>query len=457
MQIRTRLTLQFLIIGGAIMIIASCAIYFFSARFRQEDFYNRLENKASNTAKLLIEVDEIDVNLLRRIERDNPVNLPSEKIIIFNYKNEIIYSSDELKEIDIPNSLVNRIRLYERITFTQDGHEVLGLLYTERYDRFVVIAAARDNDGLKNLKYLGIILIFVNIISLVIFSVAGWFYSGRALEPISGVVRQVEDISITSLNLRVDEGNGSDEIARLAKTFNNMLDRLEEAFKVQKNFISNASHEIRTPLTSVYGQLQVLLMKDRKKEDYKAAVSSVVDDIKGLIELSNSLLLLAQTSSEQADKFVSQVRIDDILWQAAEEIRKVNSDYIINIHLANEFSSGDTEKLVVRGNEFLLKVAVSNLIENACKYSDNHAVNVCIEPHSNLVSVVFQDNGRGIDKDDIDKIFEPFHRGKNAKAIHGQGIGLSLVHRIIKNHNGTISLSSEIGIGTKIFINLPLE
>ena len=123
------------------------------------------------------------------------------------------------------------------------------------------------------------------------FFVAGWFYSGRALKPISDVVKKVEEISITSLNLRVFEGNGKDEIGRLAKTFNNMLERLETSFGMQKNFIANASHELRTPLTSINGQLEVLMMKDRSTDDYKSALGSVLDDIKSLIDLSNRLLL----------------------------------------------------------------------------------------------------------------------------------------------------------------------
>lgn len=456
MQIRTRLTLQFLLIGGAIMIIASCAIYLSSAIFGKDDFYNRLESKANITARLLIEVEEIDASLLRRIEKDNPVNLPSEKIIIYNYKNEILYSSDEQNEMEISTSVLNRIRLYEKITFKQGENDVLGVLYAERYDRFVVIAAAKDIIGLLKLKNLKIILLTVNIVSFLILSIAGWFYSGKALEPISTVVRQVEDISIASLNLRVDEGNGTDEIARLAQTFNKMLERLEEAFKMQKDFISNASHEIRTPLTSVYGQLQVLLIKDRSSDEYKSTVNSVVEDIQNLIMLSNSLLLLAQTSSETTDKSFSNVRIDEILWQAVEEINKVNESYNINISISINESSNADELMLIEGNEFLLKVALSNIIENGCKYSYNHSVDIKIECQGKSISLVFTDQGRGIEAEDIEKIFEPFYRGQNSKQVQGHGIGLSLVKRIITNHSGTIKISSVKGKGTSVVLSLPL-
>ena len=456
MKIRTKLTLQFLIIGGAIMIGASWAIYFSSSEFRRNDFYQRLESKAINTAKLLIEVDEISPELLRRIERDNPINLPDEKIIIFDYKNDTLYNTDDNRELYITVKDLNRARLYRRITFEQGDFEILGLLYTESYDRFVVIAAARDIDGLNQLRNLRIILFLVCLSSLVLIFIAGWFYSNRALSPISDVVARVEEISIASLNLRVDEGNGTDEIARLAKTFNNMLERLEEAFNMQRDFISNASHEIRTPLTSIYGQLQVLLMKERSVSDYKAAVGSVIDDIRNLTDMTNSLLLLAQTQSETSDKKLNRVRIDELLWQAAEDLKKVHPEYNVNIRISFLNSSGDADDMTVEGNDYLLKVALANIIENGCKYSDNHSVDVKIIPEGKELVLHFTDTGKGIPEEDIEKIFEPFKRGSNVQSISGHGIGLSLVRGIVKNYNGILKLSSQLGKGTEVTIILPI-
>ena len=111
--------------------------------------------------------------------------------------------------------------------------------------------------------------------------------------------------------------------ARLAKTFNKMLERLETSFAMQKNFIANASHELRTPLTSINGQLEVLMMKDRSTAEYKTALRSVLDDIRSLIDLSNRLLLIARTSAEGPVNFNKKIRIDEILWQAQEEIIKI--------------------------------------------------------------------------------------------------------------------------------------
>jgi signal transduction histidine kinase len=455
MQIRTKLTLQFLFIGGAIMVIASCAIYFSSAQFRKEDFYRRLENKAINTAKLLIEVDEIDASLLRRIERDNPVNLPEEKIIILDYKNDTLYSSDEEGTIRIEKEIVDQIRLDGRFFYRQGSYEIIGLLYSERFDRFTVLAAAIDITGVSKLKNLRIILSIVCLASILIFSVAGWIYAGKALAPISGVVKQVEDISIQSLNLRLDEGTENDEISKLTRTFNKMLDRLEEAFQLQKDFISNASHEIRTPLTSVYGQLQVLLLRERSVPDYKMAITSVVEDIRNLTDLVNSLLLLARASAETTDRNIKILRLDDILWQVTDELKKANEEFRINIRMDDSLYSGDADKMTVNGNEYLLKVAISNILENACKFSDDHTADVFITGRDKMVVVEFSDRGRGIPEKDLVLIFEPFYRASNAKTVPGHGIGLSLVHKIVRNHNGSVDIVSEAGMGTTVTVKLP--
>jgi len=168
MQIRTRLTLQFLLIGGIIMIIASAAIYFSSANFRQEDFYNRLRNKARSTARLLLDADNIDPNRVSELEKDNPVNLYNEKIIIINFLDDIIYSSDKEKEIKYSTTILENARLLQRVTYKQGSYQVIGTLYSAKFDRFVVIAAATDIAGHAFLKKLRIILIVVCIISIFI-------------------------------------------------------------------------------------------------------------------------------------------------------------------------------------------------------------------------------------------------------------------------------------------------
>lgn len=437
------------------MIISSVAIYMSSAGFRKEDFYNRLRNKARLTARIVLNADKSVTDELRRIDRDYPASLQSEKIIILNFLNDTIYNTDKKKEILISPDVPEKVRLYQRVIYKINDYEVLGTLYTNSGYRYVVIAAAKDPEGIAHLKKLKIILLSVCLISLLLFYIAGRFFAGKALKPVANVVKQVRDISITRMNLRVPEGNGTDEFGRLARTFNDMLERLQSSFASQKDFIANASHELRTPLTSINGQIEVLLMKDRSTEEYKAALMSVLEDLRSLIDLANRLLLIARTTSDNPVNFSEHIRIDELLWQIQDEMKRFGKN--CHIHIFMDDSLTDSEQITVAGDESLLKTAFSNIIENSCKFSNDNSVYISFRETGKWIEVIFKDNGIGIPEIDLKKILEPFFRAGNAISIPGSGIGLPLVNQIIRNHKGQLIITSTQGTGTTVTIRLPLR
>lgn len=453
MNIRNRLTLRFILSVAVIMIMSSLLIYVFSADYRVEDFYTRLRNKADNTANLLIEVDEVDIELLRKIEQNNPISLPNEKIVVYDFRNTIIFSTDEDHVISVNKNLLDRIRLEDEVRFRQGDYEVLGFLFKGRYDRFAVVAAATDTHGRSKLRNLRTILLSVFAISMVVIFVSGWFFAGKALQPISKVVRQVDEITINRLDLRVEEGNGKDEIAHLARTFNNMVARLEGAFTVQKNFIANASHELRTPLAAITGQLEVTLLNARSNAEYTAVLASVLEDIRTLNSLANRLLLLAQTSTEEGDYKRNRLRIDELLWQTRDELLRRHPSYTINVDLDETLD--DEAKLTIGGDEHLIRAALTNVIENGCKYSQDKRTDVLIGANRSGISIRFTDHGIGIPPDELDNIFQPFYRAANAQGLKGHGIGLSVVKRIVQMHGGTIHVESTPGNGSAFTLVFP--
>ncbi len=444
MNIRTRLTIQFLFIASVIMIVSLVAVFLLSAHYRQVDLYERLKNKANVTARLLIKVDEIDINLLRKIEKGNPMSLPDEKVIIFNYKNNILFSTDENNAIKTDINLLNKIRLEGEVKYKQGKYEVLGFLYSYKYDRFVVLAAATDIYGKKRINNLAIVLIIVVAVSLLLFMISGWIYAGKALKPITRIIKEVNDIKISSLNKRLHEGEGKDELEQLSHTFNNMLNEIEAAFKTQKGFIANASHELRTPLTAITGQLEFILMKPHTSEEYKNTLSSVFEDIKNLNMASKRLLLLAQTSSDISESAFLPVRMDEITWLACEDALRYSPDYNVKFNIDESL---DDETMTVAGDEQLLKIAIYNLIENGCKYSNDHTVIVNIRAAQPNVIIEVIDHGIGMTQEDIRQITTPFFRGDNVSSTKGTGIGHSLIDRIIKVHHGTIQIISELNKG----------
>lgn len=454
MEIRKKLTYQFIGIVAFILWFSLVAIYVLFSQARKEEFYHRLGSKAKLVAQMLLDIDEIDSELLKRIEKNNPLSLSNEKIVIFNYKNEKIYSTDDDSTLTFSETRIQQVRMEKELRFRQNNYEIFGQFYTGQFDRIVVFAAATDIFGINKLKNLRIIMLIVFILSLVIVFIAGRLFAIRALAPISNIVHQVNGIEVANLNARLDKGNEKDEIAHLAQTFNKMLERLEAAFLIQKNFIANASHELRTPLTVITGQLEVVLMKARTSEDYKNTLILVLNEIKDLNFLSNKLLLLAQTGTTGGEPNFVPVRIDDVLWKSQKEV--LNRNKIYSIEIIFEDGIDDDSKLLVSGNELLLKTALTNLMDNACKYSENHHAEVRLNSVNSILTIQFIDQGIGISPEEIDLIFHPFFRSKNVIHVAGHGIGLSLVMNIIAQHNGKIQVSSEMGKGSVFKLDIPV-
>ncbi len=452
MKIRTKLALRFTIIVASILLFFAFAIYYFSSSYREQEFYSRLREKANNTAKLLIDVDEVSKDLLKIIDK-NTASLPEEQIGVYDYNNKEIYSSGDSIDSKVDKGLLNEIRLKGELQQNANGKEVLGILFTGKYDRFVVIASAYDKYGVGKIRNLQLILILGLFACVLVTMIAGWSYAGQALSPISKVVGEVDEITASNLSQRVNEGNGRDEIAQLAVTFNQMLNRIEEAFKLQKSFVSNASHELRTPLTSITGQLEVALIKQRDPGEYVAIIRSALEDINSLSKLTNGLLILAQANMDASALRLKDVRMDELLWQTRNELLKSTPLYKINIEIL-DFPE-DENMLTVNGSEQLLKSAILNLMVNACKFSPDREVFISFNVKNDSIQLVFKDHGIGISPENLKNIFQPFFRGDNAKMYPGHGLGLSLTQKIIALHKGEMRIESVISQSTTVTITFP--
>lgn len=457
MKIRTRLTLLFTIVVASILCLFSLGVYYFSAKYRSWEFYNRLRDKARTTARLLIEIDEVDATLLKIIDRNNLTSLPQEQVIVYNALNQIIYDSDENPNTKAASKqFLNHIRSEKLIRFKDGQKEVVGVLVTYKEDHYVVIASALDRYGLSKLRNLEIVLIIGWLGSLVVVAVAGWMYAGRAINPMSEIVQQVDKITVSNMNLRVYEGKGKDEISQLAITFNRMLDRLQQAFEIQRSFVANASHELRTPLTIITGQIEVTLIKRRTVEEYEKHLKSILSDIISLNKLSNNLLELAQVSMEIPAQPLQAVQVDELIYQAALTLNSKYPGYHVSFEF-EDLATDDEHGFIGIGDATLLSTAFLNLMENACKFSSDKTVKVILGAEPLFLKIQFIDKGIGIAQPEIKHIFEPFYRAGNAKVIKGHGIGLSLTQKIIELHKGSITVVSSLNEGTTFTILLPKQ
>lgn len=446
MNIKQKLALRFILVFTVLWIAGSITIYLFSAAFRKEEFYQRLNTRATTAARLLIEVEEVDALLLKKIEAANSLKLPGERITIYDYDNVEVFTTDAEDSIFMDEDRFNQIRLEgEEVSWKQGEIEVLGLLYADQYERFVVVASGQDIYGKRKLDFLRELLIMVGIVSVIIIAIAARIYAGRALKPISHVVDEVNAIGFANISERVSEGNGTDEIAVLGITFNRMLTRLQKAFESQRSFIANASHELRTPMTSIMSQVDVLLLKERSGDEYVSTLKSIKEDVRELSVLAERLLLLARVESFRES--FQPVRVDAVLWQAIADVSKTFDNSII-VDFAGEID--DERFLTVKGNEQLLKSVLQNVIENACKYSQGAEVRVQVYLKSREIVFIIKDEGIGIPSEELNKVSEPFFRGGNTGGFVGSGIGLNLCRKIMDIHDATMEIESIPDQGTVV-------
>ena len=441
MNIITRLSLQFTSIVFGILIFFSVLVYYFSFTSQRSKFRDNLLEKAQNTAILSINIQEIDSTLLKKIHQTTK-SLEAEEIAITNESNKLLYSNktDLLSADKIISHTYNTKIAYFSIA-EKDGVSYKHEANNQSYHVFVL---AHDRYRAENIHELKIVLLWSILISVILSVTAAYFFSKSAIKPISNIITKVKEINSSRLSDRLDEGKRQDEIEQLAITFNRMLSDLEKAFKSQDEFVSNASHELRTPLAIMIAESDYILSRTRKTEEYTTHISGLVEDLRKMNTLINSLLELAHLSGHENIQ-MTDLRIDELIFNA---IQSTKSKYPGRKIMPKIEYSDNENDLIIYGNQGLLDIALKNLFENACKFSSGD-VEVKISMVEEAISVCITDHGVGIPEDQIGNIFNAFNRSTNVKYIGGFGIGLSIVARIMKLHAVEIKVDSMINQGTQ--------
>jgi len=453
MKIRLKLTLLFTGLFSALLLVFALAIYFSNAKDREEQYYKRLHQQAVTKADLLLGA-KVEPSVLQLIYKNSLNSLPQEEVAVYDTAFHLLYHDavyiDRVKET---RGMIDTIVRQHEIHFYVNDLQAIGFLYSFSGKLYVITAAAKDIDGLTRLSDLRIALVIGFLVAVLLTLLAGTLFSRQALQPVSQIVDKVEEITASHLDLRIGEGKGKDEIAELAITFNRMLDRLENSFEAQKQFVSNISHELRTPMAAIIGELEIAAKKGRTTEEYEQMNRLILQDARRIVKLSNGLLDLARASYDQEEIAFKEVRLDELLLDTRQAVLKSNPAYSVNIIFEREIE--DDDYISVKGNEYLLKVAFSNLIENGCKFSEDHQSTIAISfDHKNTI-LRFADNGIGMAPGEIPHIFTPFYRGSNKEYADGHGIGLPLTHKIVHLHQGTLTVSSRVNEGTAFTVELP--
>ncbi len=294
-------------------------------------------------------------------------------------------------------------------------------------------------------------LLVVGMLVLLIFIVLG---SGvviqRALHPLNEMAVVAERITVRQLDQRLTLPNLPTEVARLAATFDAMLDRLDASFTTQRRFVADASHDLRTPLATLHGRSEVLLLNIALDAETRAGLVLMRDEAVRMTRLVANLLVLARSDEGQIiDR--QPVELDVLLLEVIHQARARAHGVSLTI--------GHEDQAQVLGQSDLLKQALLNLIDNALTYTaPGGRVEVSLSVSNGLVSIIVSDTGPGIPATDLLHIFERFYRADRARSRHtgGAGLGLSIVRWIAEAHEGTVSVESTVGVGSTFTLVLPL-
>lgn len=284
---------------------------------------------------------------------------------------------------------------------------------------------------------------------------ATWLMAGRALKPVSQLSEAIGEIGETGgsgLARRVAESGRQDEIGRLTRSFNAMMDTVSESYERQKRFSANAAHELKTPLATIQVGLEVLNLDEHpSRERMEKALAVAQANTDRMIRLVDDLFRL---SAEEEYELCDKVTIRDLFSGILAELspQTLAKDLTVSIDCP--------PNLWLTGNRTMLYRALFNLIENAVKYNrHNGTISVEASAEGGRVILVVSDSGIGIPEGDLAHIFDPFYRvdPSRSRAVGGSGLGLSLVRDIAEKHGGSIRAESTEGAGTTFTFELPAD
>jgi heavy metal sensor kinase len=296
------------------------------------------------------------------------------------------------------------------------------------------------------------ILIALPII-LVFGTLGGWVLARRSLSPIGYIAVKAQSITSQNLSERLTVRGTGDEMDNLIRTINAMIARLESSFKRMAEFTADASHELKTPLCAMRGEAEVLLLKERKAEEYQEGLAHFIEQFDHLNQMINDLILLSKLDTTEVALKMAPLRLDLLIKDLCNFFQVLAEQKNIALEI------GTLEEVTVIGDKIRLQQLFTNLIDNAIKYTTQGAIRVTAKKNEDAVAVKVVDTGMGIPEEEREKIFKRFYRMDKSRSREtgGVGLGLSIAEWVVHAHHGRIEVDSEINRGSTFTVYLPLQ
>ncbi len=276
----------------------------------------------------------------------------------------------------------------------------------------------------------------------------------QGIRPVEEITRTAERTGSKNLKTRIEPAGYPVELAALARKFNGMLDRLDEAFGRLSRFSEDIAHELRTPVNNIRGEAEVTLRKGRSLEEYREALGSCLEESTHLSELIESLLFLARAESPGTHLMREPVHVVKELEAVRDYYEPLAAESSVALFVATR------DEIEADLDRVLIQRAIANLVENALAHTPaGGTVTLAARANDGVISIDISDTGEGIPAQHLPHVFDRFYRADSARSSRSghMGLGLAIVHAIVELHGGSIDVSSEVNRGTRVTLALPVQ
>jgi signal transduction histidine kinase len=451
--LRQKLAWGYAIVFSILFALGFSTVYFFSEQYRKEQFFRRLKDRTLSSYKILVEVDEIDEQIMHLFDKNTINSLYDEKLMLFDSSLHLMYSSFDDTAIFFSPQLLQQLRTDPQIELTEGKYELVGIRFEHANHVYYGVAKAYDRFGQRKITFLRNSLLVVYLIIVLLVVVLSLYLSKLITYPITKLTSDIERFSTDKLSMRIKKSRSNDEVALLTNKFNELLDKVEKAFKFQYHFIHHVSHELKTPLAVMISNVEAALANDTEK-DHTSSLNFLKSALMEMSHIINAMLDISKAEHQIINTRFEPVRIDELLFECIDEISYQNKEAAFELKM--DQSIEDADLLTIKGNSRMLKMALMNLLRNAVNYSNSERPLIELSPSHKNIHIRIYNDGSPIEKNEQDKIFTHLFRGSNSKNKKGFGLGLVLVYRITMLHKGTISYEFTSQSKNLFTLTLPL-
>ncbi|MGM0803831.1 MAG: sensor histidine kinase [Bacillota bacterium] len=452
MNIKNRITLFSTVWLLIILLVTNSGIYLLFQKNLHDNALEGTETRMESLTEAVKTSTETKMNMTQLLR----AYLPGDSMIrIITVDNRVAATSSRITEDDMLHEIkpifrtnqYSEIKTLDGMVYTVSQHPVI---WTD--GEVVSLQLIEKESSIPNtLQILRIVLIIATLLILIPSYMGGRFLSRLILVPISNLTKTMEENQRRGTYKRITINKKSnDELNKMARTFNHMMDLLENNYKKQEQLVSDASHELRTPLTVIESYAKMLKRwGGNRPEILEEAVEAIHSESIRMKELTQQMLILARDES-QVDLQLEQSDLVEMAKNAAKNMNKAY-DRDIQVH-------SNLDKIHVECDLLKIKQVLIILLDNAIKYS-SAAINVELTKQGNSVRFSVTDYGIGIPKENLDKVYDRFFRVDQARSrdTGGAGLGLSIAKQIVSAHQGKLHLVSEEGKGTTVTMEIPVK